>query len=86
MTYAYLHDYILSETAISTLKPKELGKLRHSFFALQTDVIQEALTVFEPFPAELKQFYREIGFGYFHCNKERVNRILDPYSLNSVCP
>ncbi|GHT64769.1 hypothetical protein AGMMS50239_23100 [Bacteroidia bacterium] len=81
MTYPFLHDYILSQEYIATLKPKELGKLRHNFHPLQEEVINEALTAFDPFPIELKNFYREIGFGYFHCDKERVNRILDPYSL-----
>ncbi len=81
MTYPYLHDYILSQAYIETLKPKELGKLQHNFYALPEDAIQKALMTFEPFPAELKLFYQEIGFGFFHCNKERVNRILDPYSL-----
>ena len=81
MNYPYLHDFILSEGFVASLKPKELKKLRHNFFALPEEVINEALTTFNPFPLELKQFYREIGFGYFHCNKERVNRILDPYSL-----
>jgi len=81
MTYPFFYDFILSGAYLETLKPKEWGKLQHNFYALQEDVIQEAITAFDPFPAELKQFYQEIGFGYFHCNKERANRIFDPYSL-----
>ncbi|MDR3338482.1 MAG: hypothetical protein LBT25_00050, partial [Candidatus Symbiothrix sp.] len=79
--FPFLHNYILSQEFIATLKPKELRKLRHNLYALPDHVIQEALDAFDPFPVELKTFYQEIGFGYFHCNKERVNRILDPYSL-----
>jgi hypothetical protein len=81
MTYPIFHDYILSEETVAEHNPKELGKFRHNFYALQESAIQDALGVFDPFPVELKQFYEEIGFGYFHCNKERANRIFDPYSL-----
>ena len=81
MNYPFFHDYILSKEYIETLKTKKLVKLRHNFFSLQEEVINEAITAFDPFPVELEIFYREIGFGYFHSDKERVNRILDPYSL-----
>jgi hypothetical protein len=81
MNYTYLHDFILSQENLATHKPKEWGKLRHNFYALDEEVLNEALTAFDPFPDELKNFYQEIGFGYFYCNKEGANRILDPYSL-----
>jgi hypothetical protein len=82
MTYSFLQEFILTKGYIKSLEPKEkerLGKLRHKFYVLEDEIIQEALNLFEPFPVELKQFWQEIGFGYFHCNRERANRIFDPY-------
>jgi hypothetical protein len=87
MTYPFLQEFILTKEYIESLEPKEkerLGKLRHKFYILEDKVIQEALNILEPFPAELKQFWQEIGFGYFHCNRERANRIFDPYSLTQM--
>jgi hypothetical protein len=81
MKYPFLHDYILSEAYIARLNPKETGKMRHNFYALPEGEIQEALKEFYPFPAELQQFYQEIGFGLFHINRGGIHRILDPHSL-----
>lgn len=63
---------------------KEVVKFKHYFFHLDSDDIQASYETFQPFPVELKVFYEEIGFGYFYCNKERVNRIFDPMTLVQV--
>ncbi len=82
MQYTYLQDYIITQEKINkAIKEKSIRKLRHMFYPLSATDIHEAVQSFDPFPVELKAFYEEIGFGNFHCNKEYVNCLPDPYSL-----
>ena len=56
-------------------------KFRHHFYAPYSEDLPKALETLNPFPYELKVFYEEIGFGFMHRRKGKVNRILDPVSL-----
>ena len=82
MQYSFLQDYIITQEKIDkAIKEKSIRKLRHMFYPLSATDIHTAVQSFNPFPVELKTFYEEIGFGYFHCNREYVNCLSDPHSL-----
>lgn len=81
---SFLKDYLIDQSIIENRRMKEVVKFKHYFFHLDSDDIQASYETFQPFPVELKVFYEEIGFGYFYCNKERVNRIFDPMTLVQV--
>jgi len=79
--FSFLNEYRLNEAIIKERGMKEICKLKHNFFFLSDYDIKEAIHIFNPFPDELYQFYREIGFGFLHINRGRIHRILDPQSL-----
>lgn len=81
---SFLTDYLIDQSVTENRRMKEVVKFKHNFFHLNSDEIQIFCETFHPFPVELKIFYEEIGFGYFYCNKERVNRIFDPMTLVQV--
>jgi hypothetical protein len=81
MNFSFLYEFKLDEAIIKERGMKEVCRLKHNFFPLTKYDVKEALNTFNPFPGELIQFYREIGFGFFHINRGRIHRILDPQSL-----
>lgn len=81
MDFSFLNEFKLSEAVIKERGMKKVCKLKHNFFSLPEYDMQEVFNTFTPFPVELKQFYQEIGFGFFHINRGRIHRILDPQSL-----
>lgn len=56
----------------------------HQFHPLSAADIQKVDAVF-PIPAALKEFYAEVGYGFFHtADKNRFNRLLGPNSLHDI--
>lgn len=80
----FLNNYLIDQSIIENNRIQKIVNFKHCFFHLNISDIQDAYEIFQPFPFELKVFYEEIGFGYFYCNKERVNRIFDPMTLVQV--
>lgn len=81
MNFAFLHSYKIDPLKVDISEAKEIGTLRHLFYAVPEIDIKEALTTFNPFPVELLNFYNELGFGFFHRRKGKLNILLDPMSL-----
>jgi hypothetical protein len=54
----------------------------NSFYVVTEDEISEAeRTLGFVFPKELRDFYIQIGYGFFGGSKYNVNRLMDPYSV-----
>lgn len=81
MNFDFLSPYKIGYEIIDQSKVREVGQLRHYFFDVPDIYIQRAVATFSPFPVELLEFYKEIGFGFFHRRKNIENRLLDPMSM-----
>lgn len=58
--------------------------LQHSLYPLSVQDIKEVEAVIE-IPAELKRFYKSIGYGFFHRKSDTaINRLMDPYSFKQL--
>jgi hypothetical protein len=79
--YSFLQEYRLSKALFATAEIKTIMKFRHHFYTPYGVDLPMAYERLNPFPCELKTFYEEIGFGFMHCRKGEINRILDPVSL-----
>ncbi|WP_139491780.1 SMI1/KNR4 family protein [Brevibacillus dissolubilis] len=75
--YDYLKPYIVEPG-----KKKVPGQ-KHVFYPLSAEEIQkEELRLGRPFPAELREFYLEVGYGFLSKDSgSMVNRIMDPASV-----
>lgn len=81
MEFEFIKNYIIKYQEIEESDIKRIGRLKHCFYAVPELYIQKAMTAFEPFPAELHEFYETIGFGFMNRQKNIGNRIIDPMSL-----
>jgi hypothetical protein len=81
MDFSFLKKYQIIAQDLTPQDAKAIGKFRHCFFPVAEIDIMDALHTFDLFPQELKTFYEEIGFGFFHRRKGDVNCLLDPLSL-----
>lgn len=81
MNFTFLHSYKIDPQDVDVSKAREIGHLRHLFYAVPEIGIKEAWAMFNPFPVELLNFYNEVGFGFFHRRKGKLNVLLDPVSL-----
>jgi hypothetical protein len=57
---------------------------KHQFHPLSEAEINDVDNVL-PIPPELKQFYRRIGYGFFHtANVNAFNRFMDPVAMHDI--
>jgi antitoxin YxxD len=47
----------------------------------EDEILEVEKTLGFSLPAELKEFYRNIGYGFFKGSEYNVNRFMDPYSI-----
>lgn len=83
MIYNFLEKYKIDNKEVEESEARKLGRLKHCFFAVPDLYIQKASSAISPFPVELLEFYKKIGFGFFHRTKDIGHILLDPRSL--VC-
>ena len=81
MAFEFIENYIIKYQEIEEPDIKRIGRLKHCFYAVPELYIRKAITAFEPFPAELYEFYETVGFGFMNRQKDIGNCILDPMSL-----
>jgi hypothetical protein len=79
--FSFLEEYKLHEDLFEGKGVEKAMKYRHHFYTPYPEDIPKALETFNPFPLELKAFYEQIGYGFMHRRKGKINRILDPVSL-----
>lgn len=79
--FSFLSEYKLSKGLFVTTDIKTIMKFRHHFYTPYEVDLPIAYERLAPFPCELNLFYEEIGYGFMHCRKGEVNRVLDPVSL-----
>lgn len=54
----------------------------HQFYPVVPDAITEVETTLKiSLPNDLKNFYRELGYGFIHSENDNINRLMDPYSI-----
>ncbi len=57
-------------------------KMDNSFYPVTKDEVFEAENALGLiFPKELKEFYLQIGYGFFDGSEYNANRLMDPYSV-----
>lgn len=56
---------------------------KHSLYAVRASSINQAEVAIK-IPNELKRFYQEIGYGFFHNSKGSINRLLSPLQLKQL--
>ena len=81
MNFSFLKKYQIIAKDLTPEEAKSVSKYRHCFFPVAEIDMMDALAAFDPFPLELKLFYQETGFGFFHRRKGDINYLLDPLSL-----
>ncbi|GHT15300.1 antitoxin YxxD [Bacteroidia bacterium] len=79
--FSFLEEYKLREDLFEGNGVEKVMKYTHHFYTPYPEDIPKALETFNPFPVELKAFYEQIGFGFMHRRKGKLNRVLDPVSL-----
>ena len=79
--FSFLEEYKLREDLFEGKGIEKVMKYPHHFYAPYPEDLPKALETFDPFPYELKVFYEQIGFGFMHRRKGKINRLLDPVSL-----
>lgn len=79
--FSYFEQYKLREELFEGNGVGTVMKYPHHFYTPYPEDLPKALETFVPFPAELKAFYEQVGFGFMHRRKGKVNRLLDPVSL-----
>ena len=79
--FSFLEEYKLREELFDDTGVEKVMKYPHHFYTPYPEDLPKALETFNPFPVELKAFYEQIGFGFMHRRKGKINRILDPVSL-----
>lgn len=81
MDFSYFKKYVVNNY-IEASEIKRLSKLRHHFYSLSDEDIKIASDVLSPFPEELMCFYKDVGFGILHQNKQGYqNRIFSPVEV-----
>jgi hypothetical protein len=82
MRFSFLEKYLVPAEFVDEQRAKEIGRLRHFFYALPDYHIEAALSAFKPFPEELRAFYYEIGFGFMlRAKRGKFNTLFDPLTL-----
>jgi hypothetical protein len=79
--FSFLEQCKLREELFEGNGVKTVMKYPHHFYTPYPEDLPKALETFVPFPAELKAFYEQVGFGFMHRRKGKINRLLDPVSL-----
>ena len=79
--FTFLEEYKLREELFEGKGIEKVMKYKHHFYTPYPEDLPKALGTFNPFPSELKAFYEQIGFGFMHRRKGKINRLLDPISL-----
>ena len=79
--FSFLEEYKLRQDLFDDTGVEKVMKYPHHFYTPYPEDLPKALETFNPFPVELKAFYEQIGFGFMHRRKGKINRILDPVSL-----
>ena len=79
--FSFLEEFILREELFEGNGIEKVMKYPHHFYTPYPEDLPKALEIFNPFPFELKVFYEQIGFGFMHRRKGKINRLLDPVSL-----
>ncbi|KAB8129171.1 SMI1/KNR4 family protein [Gracilibacillus oryzae] len=58
---------------------------KHQFYELQeNDIINAEERLGFPFPAELRDFYIKIGYGFISSNSNAFNRVMDPDTVADI--
>lgn len=81
MNFDFLSNCKIGYEIIDQSKIEKVGRFPHYFFDVPDIYIQRAVAAFDPFPVELLEFYKKIGFGFFHRRKNIESRLLDPMSM-----
>ena len=79
--FSFIEEYKLREDLFEGKGIEKVMKYPHHFYTPYPADLPKALETFNPFPFELKVFYEQIGFGFMHRRKGKINRLLDPVSL-----
>lgn len=58
-------------------------KMKHLLYATKESDIQ-FVEKYMPLPIELKYFYKDIGYGFFHTELGSFNRLLSPMQLKQI--
>jgi antitoxin YxxD len=76
--FDFLKTYVLEEASAD--EPQQ----RHYLYRLSVPEI-EAVDEILPVPEELKSFYTNIGYGFFHKDRNAsINRLMDPESFKMI--
>ncbi|MDR2917738.1 MAG: hypothetical protein LBV72_00020 [Tannerella sp.] len=81
MSFSFLQPYKIDPLKVDVSEAEDIGRKKHLFFPIPDIDLEEVLKTFDPFPVELKSFHEEIGFGFLHRRKGKLNMLLDPMSL-----
>lgn len=81
MTFDFIDNCIIKYQEIEESDIKRVGRLKHCFYSVPDLYIRKAITTFDPFPVELREFYETVGFGFMNRRKNIGNCIIDPMSL-----
>lgn len=81
MAFDFIDNYIINYQELKDSDINKIGRLKHCFYPVPDIYIKKALAAFNPFPAELLEFYETVGFGFMNRQKNIGNCIIDPMSL-----
>jgi len=64
---------------------KAINNVNNTFFDVKMEEIKKSENKLgHKLPKELKEFYQEIGYGFFHKNNDSFNRLLSPLQVVQI--
>lgn len=64
---------------------QEDNDLDHIFYKVDdTDIVEAESKLGITLPTQLKEFYRKVGYGFFHRGRGVVNRLLSPLQVAQI--
>lgn len=73
--FEYLKPYVVNDVDEKNEKNDE----NFIFYPVsEEDILQAETRIGFSFPSGLKQFYREIGYGFMHSDRDEIERIMHP--------
>lgn len=61
----------------------DIGNNKHAFYKVtNVDIIVAEQQLGHPFPKDLKDFFKNVGYGFLCCDdKDSIDRLMDPKSI-----
>lgn len=74
--FEYFKQFVVNDS-------KDKNELKHCFYRVGPDEIEKAENdIGKQFPEELKQFYQDVGYGYFDTiSKKWLNLLMSPTQI-----